>query len=192
MAGRTFYATGEGSFSTGREVRAERAAAKRDTRAGKLRLTTEFGTTTQAPKGTISYEQAKNIIKSGDIIKNKDGTTTKVSAANKEAVLRRISNTRADNPVLQKGQGKVGTRVDRGSVRRVTGTPENPKVTAIRGAGRGKAPVVSQRDKLAPPVTSRKGTPRGVTPPTGGKTGKPAKGGRSGGRGGRKTGSRKK
>lgn len=88
--GRTYYATGTGRFSKGSEIRAESSAMQEATRKGELRIRTSFGTTTKAPQGTMSKEQLTKVLRSGDTVKFGDGTSVKVTAANKVATINRL------------------------------------------------------------------------------------------------------
>jgi len=88
--GRTYYATGAGRFSKGSEIRADQSGVAEATRKGELRIKTSFGTTTKAPTGTMSKEELTKVLRSGDTVKFGDGTSVKVTAANKVATINRL------------------------------------------------------------------------------------------------------
>ena len=88
--GRTYYATGTGRFSKGKEIRAHEAEVNEATRKGELRIKTSFGPTTKAPQGTLSKEDLLKVLRSGDTIKFGDGTSVKINEANKLATVNRL------------------------------------------------------------------------------------------------------
>jgi outer membrane biosynthesis protein TonB len=148
--GRTYYATGAGRFSKGSEIRAESSAMQEATRKGELRIRTSFGTTTKAPTGTMSKEELTKVLRSGDTVKFGDGTSVKVTAANKVATINRL---------VSEGQRQI--------------TPAPARTGSILGGQfRGQpttAPKPAQPAKPAP-----RGQPKPAAKPAGKPTPKPA------------------
>jgi hypothetical protein len=167
--GRTYYATGTGRFSKGSEIRADAAGIRTATRKGELRVLTSFGTTQDAPKGTMSKEELLDVLRSGDTIKFGDGSSVKINADNKIAVVNRL---------VSEGQ------------RQITPVPANE--SKIGGQFRGQPTPASQPQTPKPaskPAPTAKPTPRGQPKPTPKPAPKPApkptpKGGK-GGKGGK-------
>jgi hypothetical protein len=144
--GRTYYATGTGRFSTGQEIRTDAAGIRTATRKGELRVLTSFGTTQANPKGSLSKEELLEVLRSGDRIKFGDGTTVKVTADNKLAVVNRL---------VSEGQ------------RQITPVPANE--SKIGGQFRGQPTPAAQPQTPKPaskPAPTAKPTPRGQPKPT--------------------------
>lgn len=148
--GRTYYATGAGRFSRGKEIRADQSGVAEATRKGELRIKTSFGTTTKAPQGTMSKEELTKVLRSGDTVKFGDGTSVKVTAANKVATINRL---------VTEGQRQI--------------TPAPARTGSILGGQfRGQptaAPKPAQPAKPAP-----RGQPKPASKPSGKPTPKPA------------------
>lgn len=158
--GRTYYATGTGRFSRGKEIRADQSSVAEATRKGELRIKTSFGTTTKAPQGTMSKEQLLKVLRSGDTVKFGDGTSVKVNAANKLATINRL---------VSEGQ------------RQITPAPASNK-PVIGGQFRGQptqapkpaTPTPKPATKPATkPTPAPKPTPKPATKPTGKPTPRP-------------------
>jgi translation initiation factor IF-2 len=149
--GRTYYATGTGRFSRGKEIRADQSSVAEATRKGELRIKTSFGTTTKAPQGTMSKEQLLKVLRSGDTVKFGDGTSVKVSAANKLATINRL---------VSEGQ------------RQITPAPAQTG-PVIGGQFRGQ-PTAAPKPPAATPKATPRGQPKPATKPTGKPTTKPS------------------
>ena len=147
--GRTYYATGAGRFSKGSEIRAESSAMQEATRKGELRIRTSFGTTTKAPQGTMSKEQLTKVLRSGDTVKFGDGTSVKVTAANKVATINRL---------VTEGQRQI--------------TPAPARTGSILGGQfRGQPTAAPKPAQPAKPAS--RGQPKPATKPSAKPAGKP-------------------
>lgn len=136
--GRTYYATGTGRFSKGSEIRADAAKLRTATRKGELKVLTSFGTTQNAPKGTLSKEELLKVIRSGDTIKFGDGTSVKINAANKLATINRL---------VEEGQRQI--------------TPVQGQTGSVLGGQFRGQPTSAQK-----PTSATKPAPRGQPKPT--------------------------
>ena len=147
--GRTYYATGTGRFSTGKEIRTDAAGLKTATRKGELRVLSSFGTTQENPKGSMSKEELLDVLRSGDTIKFGDGSSVKINAGNKVAVANRL---------VSEGQ------------RQLTPAPANtgPKIGGSRGLPTPVAKPAQPAQPAKPaskPVQTAKPVPRGQPKP---------------------------
>ncbi len=149
--GRTYYATGTGRFSRGKEIRADQSSVAEATRKGELRIKTSFGTTTKAPQGTMSKEQLLKVLRSGDVVKFGDGSSVKVSAANKLATVNRL---------VTEGQ------------RQITQAPARTG-SVLGGQFRG-LPTAAPKPPAATPKPAPRGQPKPALKPTGKPTAKPS------------------
>lgn len=196
--GRTYYATGAGRFSTGEEVRKDQAEIKAASRKGELRILTMFGGTQADPQGSMSKEQLAKVLRSGDTIKFRDGTSVKINKDNKDATVNRLlEESRGgyrgelsfrDGPITEAPSPFTST------TRSVLGGQFNPQ--------RGTPTAAPKPAPASKPVPTAKPTPRGQPKPAPKATPKPApratpKGGNRGGRSrpttprGKPTGARK-
>lgn len=141
--GRTYYATGTGRFSRGKEIRADQSSVAEATRKGELRIKTSFGTTTKAPQGTMSKEQLLKVLRSGDTVKFGDGTSVKVTAANKLATINRL---------VSEGQRQI--------------TPAPATTTPIVGGQFRGQPTQAPKPTTPPPKPAPRGQPKPATKPT--------------------------
>ena len=213
--GRTYYATGAGRFSKGSEIRAESSAMQEATRKGELRIRTSFGTTTKAPTGTMSKEQLTKVLRSGDTVKFGDGTSVKVTAANKVATINRLvsEGQRQITPAPARtgsilggqfrGQPTAAPKPAQPAKPAPRGQPKPaPKPAPAKPSRPANKPVPRPAGKPAPKPSAPKPAPKPASPATptkkGGGGGKnpppakaPAKGTKGGKDGGRSKGSKK-
>jgi outer membrane biosynthesis protein TonB len=140
--GRTYYATGAGRFSKGSEIRADQSGVAEATRKGELRIKTSFGTTTKAPTGTMSKEQLTKVLRSGDTVKFGDGTSVKITAANKVATINRL---------VSEGQRQI--------------TPAPARTTPIVGGQNRGQPTPAQKPAPATPKPAPRGQPKPASKP---------------------------
>jgi hypothetical protein len=183
--GRTYYATGTGRFSTGKEIRADAAALKTATRKGELKVLTSFGTTQENPKGSMSKEELLEVLRSGDTVKFGDGTSEKINAANKLAVINRLvaEGQRQMTPVPASNQPKIG-----GQFRGQPTQAAKPAVPA-KPAQPVKQTQRGQPKPAAKPSAKPAAKPSAKPAQKGGKGSKGGKGRSS--KGGKPTGSKK-
>lgn len=139
---RTYHATGTGSFTRAFEVRADRSALRQYNQNPANRMNQELepmhGATRTNREGTITYEEAQQIIKNGDKIKTPDGILHKVTAENRDELIGRLGAT-LERPAKDFGRAAKGGNVQRrGSVEVFRGNLSNPKSTKAKIGKDGK------------------------------------------------------
>jgi hypothetical protein len=149
---RTYHATGTGSFTRAGEVRSDRSSIRQYNISAENRLNQKavpiHGATEANPEGTLTHEQAQQVIRNGDRIKTPDGVLHKVTAENRDELIGRLGAT-ITRPAANDGRVKAGKNVvPRGRVERYTGNISkgakiNPKTGRVvpkdGGAKGGKA-----------------------------------------------------
>jgi hypothetical protein len=140
---RTYHATGTGSFTRAYEVRADRSALRKYNQDPKNRMNQELepmhGATTSNRGGTISYEEAQELIKNGDKIKTPDGVLHKVTAENRDELIGRLGATTVE-PAKDFGRPAKGGNVEqRGTTKRYTGNLSDGSAKISRGGQKGAA-----------------------------------------------------
>jgi hypothetical protein len=127
---RTWKATGTGSFTRADEVRRDRSAIRQHNQKAENRLNQKavpiHGATEANPEGTLTHEQAQQVIRNGDKITTPDGIQHIVRASNREELIGRLGAT-ITRPAANDGRVKAGKNmVPRGRVERYTGNVSKP------------------------------------------------------------------
>ena len=127
---RTYHATGTGSFTRAGEVRSDRSSIRQHNVNAENRLNQKavpiHGATEANPDGTLTHEQAQQVIRNGDRIKTPDGVLHKVTAENRDELIGRLGAT-ITRPAANDGRVKAGKNVvPRGKVERYTGNVSKP------------------------------------------------------------------
>ena len=117
---RTWHATGTGSFTRAFEVRADRSALRNYNKDPKNALKQELepmhGATRSNREGTITHDDAREMIRNGDKIRTPDGILHVVRESNREELIGRLGAT-IERPAKNSGIAAKGSNVQqRGSV----------------------------------------------------------------------------